>query len=191
MEKNDTLKHDTIYFSDNMLMPIEEYDNHKDLGVIMDSDGTFNTHINLLIKKLRKKIGWVLRSFYSRNIEFMRQIFISLIRPHMDYCAQLWAPSEGPMLDKLEKILYDYTKYIPEICNLSYERRLKAMKLQSVQRRYDRYRILYTRKCALDLVPNCNIIIRRDATYRNGTTMEVPPLKGMSKLERLLHGQGS
>ena len=114
----------------------------------------------------------------------MRQIFISLIRPHMDYCAQLWAPSEGPMLDKLEKILYDYTKYIPEICNLSYERRLKAMKLQSVQRRYDGYRILYTRKCALDLVPNCNIIIRRDATYRNGTMMEVPPLKGMSKLRR-------
>ena len=54
--KNDTLKQDTMYFSDDMLMPIEEYDNHKDLGVIMDSDGTFNTHINTLIKKLRKKI---------------------------------------------------------------------------------------------------------------------------------------
>ena len=157
-----------------MLMPIEEYDNHKDLGVIMDSDGTFNTHINTLIKKLRKKIGWVLRSFYSRNIDFMRQIFISLIRPHMDYCAQLWAPSEGPGLDKLENFLYDYSKYVPEIRNMSYEDRLKAMRLQLVQRRYDRYRIIYTRKCALGLVPDCNITMRRDATQRNGVTMVVP-----------------
>ena len=124
---------DTVYFLDGMIMPIDEYDNHKDLGVIMNSDGTFSTHIEKLIKKLRKKIGWVLRSFYARNIDFMRQIVISLILPHMDYCAQLWAPSKGPSLDKLEKKLYDYTKYVPEIRNMSYEDRLKAMKLQSVQ----------------------------------------------------------
>ena len=116
-----------------MSMPIEEFDCHKDLGVIMDSDGTFNSHIDKLIKKVRKKIGWVLRSFYSRSIEFMRQIYISLIRPHLDYCAQLWAPSEGPSLDKIEKILYDFTKNVPDIRHMSYEDRLKSMRIQSVQ----------------------------------------------------------
>ena len=58
------------------------------------------------------------------------------------------------------------------------------MRIQSVQRRYDRYRVIYTRKCALGQVPNCNITIRRDASQRNGATMTVPTLKGMSKLRK-------
>ena len=70
----------------------------------------------------------------------MRQIFISLIRLHMDYCAQLWAPQEGPYLDKLEKLVYDYTKMIPEIHDLPNYERLSKTRLQSAQRRYERYK---------------------------------------------------
>ena len=69
----------------------------------------------------------------------MRRIFISLIRPHMDYCAQLWAPQEGPYLDKLEKIIYDFCKMKPEIRHLRYSERLSKMRIQSAQGRYERY----------------------------------------------------
>ena len=78
----------------------------------------------------------------------------------MDYCAQLWAPKKGPLLDKLEKLVYDYTKLIPEIRNLSYDERLNKMRLQSAQRRYERYSIIYIRKCITGIVPNIGISVR-------------------------------
>ena len=112
----------------------------------------------------------------------MRQIFISLVRPHMDYCAQLWAPSEGPLLDKLEKLIYDFSKLMPEVRHMSYEDRLKELKIQSAQRRYERYDILYIRKIMMGLVPNCGISVRRNYNVRNGVTLDIPNMKGMSKL---------
>ena len=58
----------------------------------------------------------------------MKKMFNSLIRPHLDYCAQLWAPMEGPSLDKLENVLKNYTKLILELKHLKYSDRLKILK---------------------------------------------------------------
>ena len=55
----------------------------------------------------------------------MKKMFNSLIRPYLDYCAQLWAPMEGPSLDKLENVLKKYTKLIPELKHLKYSDGLK------------------------------------------------------------------
>ena len=129
-------------------------------------------------------MGWIFRSFYSRKVEFMRQIFISLIRPHMDYCAQLWAPQEGPKLDKLEKIVYDFTKRVDGISHMSYENRLAHMRLQSAQRRYERYFIIYSRKCIAGLVPNIGLSIRRNNEARNGIKLDVNITKEMSNKRR-------
>ena len=74
----------------------------------------------------------------------------------------------GPELDKIEKLLYDFTKLCPNIRDLSYADRLKAMRLTSIERRFDQYRILYVRKCLLNLVPNCGITVARKAGERNG-----------------------
>ena len=79
---NEELKNNTIYFSDEMRAPIDSLDNHKDLGVTMSNTGDFKDHIENVIKKVRKTIGWVCRTFASRDVSFMRQIYVSVIRPH-------------------------------------------------------------------------------------------------------------
>ena len=43
--RDQDLKDNTVYFSDNMAAPIDSLDAHKDLGVIMAPSGTFNAHI--------------------------------------------------------------------------------------------------------------------------------------------------
>ena len=72
------------------------------------------------------------------------------------------------MMDKLEKVQKDFTNLIPEIRHLDYHERLKVMKITSLQRRIDRYRIFYVRKILQGLVPNCGISVRREETDRNG-----------------------
>ena len=60
-------------------------------------------------------------------------------------------------MDRIEKLQGDYTKLIPEIRNLTYEDRLKAFKVTSIQRRFERYKILYIYKILNGTVPNCGL----------------------------------
>ena len=88
----------------------------------------------------------------------------------------------GPELDKVETLLYDFTKLCPNIRDLSYADRLKAMKLTSIEQRFDRYRTLYVRKCIMNLVPNCGITVAREAGERNGLKVWIPNKKLISNL---------
>ena len=129
---------------------------------------SFKDHIENVIKKVRKTIGWVCQTFASRDVNFMRQIYVSVVRPHLDYCSQLWGPSEGPLLDRLEKTQSYFTRLIPSIRDKNYSERLKILNISTIQRQYDRYRIMYVRKILLDSVPNPGLRIRRGGTKEVG-----------------------
>ena len=101
-------------------------------------------------------------------------MWVSLIRPHIDYCSQLWAPQEGPLLDKIEKLQYDFTKLAPSVRNLEYQDRLKEFRLNSLQRRFERYKIFYIFKIHKGLSPNCDIIQSTDNESRLGLKFWVP-----------------
>ena len=75
-------------------------------------------------------------------------------------------------MDKLEKVQCDFTRLIPEIRNLEYKEKLKQMKMLTVQRRIDRYRILYTRKILLEKVPNPGIQIRNLESSTNNSRLK-------------------
>ena len=180
--KDQEIKNDTTYFTDDWESPIGAYSHHKDLGIYMSDSRKFDHHIDELCKKVRKRIGWICRTFFCRDISFMRRIYIAVIRPHIDYCSQVWAQSEGVALDRVEKLQADFTRLVPEIRELRYEQRLKAMRLQSIQRRFDRYRILYIRKSVRGEVPSLGVQVRDKHNSRDGLKLIVPSKKGMSVL---------
>ena len=93
--QNESLKNETEYFSGNYEEIIERKDSVRDLGVQLTDNGAFEEHIDKVCKKVRQKSGWLFRTFYSRNTLFLRQLFKSLVQPHIDYCSQLWAPLES------------------------------------------------------------------------------------------------
>ena len=74
----------------------------------------------------------------------------TLVQPHVDYCSQLWAPADGGDLEKLEGLLRTFTFKIPSVKHLSYWERLKELKMNSEQRRIERYRLIYTWKVLED-----------------------------------------
>ena len=79
----------------------------------MENTARFELQIEKLCKNVRQECGWVLRTFYSRDHNFLRHMFNTLIQPHIDYCSQLWTPPKGPQLDMVEKLLKDFTAKIP------------------------------------------------------------------------------
>jgi hypothetical protein len=118
---------------------IEQVENCRDLG----DTAKFDLHIENVCKKVRQKCGWIMRTFYSRDPQFLRHMFNTLVQPHADYCSQLWAPQEGPQMDKIEGLLRSFTAKIPAVKHLSYWERLKQLRMNSEQRRLERYNFFF------------------------------------------------
>ena len=55
--KNEELKQDTLYFTDEMENVIEQYESLKDLGVYMNDKADFSTNVTNVVKKAKK--NWV------------------------------------------------------------------------------------------------------------------------------------
>ena len=69
-----------------------------------------------------------------------------------------------------------FTKKIPEIRHENYWQRLKLLKMNYQQRRYERYRIIYIWKMLEGRVPNCGVKINSNQEGRRGRLCEVPPV---------------
>ena len=94
----------------------------------------------------------------------------------MDYCSQLYFTGEASDLSKIENLQRTFTKKIYKMDNLNYWERIKLLKLNSQERRMERYRIIYTWKTIEGLVPNCGIKVHTNE--RRGRFCEIPPING-------------
>ena len=66
---------------------LEIVENHRDLGVIVDSSLKFHVHVRNLVRKAAGLASNLLRSAVNRSPEFMVPLFVSHIRPILDYCS--------------------------------------------------------------------------------------------------------
>ena len=75
----------------------------QDLGVMINSNLTFESQIEGIIQSGAKMVGWALRTFGGRRKELMLTVLRSLIQPRLEYCCQLWSPREQLSINKIEK----------------------------------------------------------------------------------------
>ena len=90
----------------------------------------------------------------------MRTIWRNYIQPHLNYASQLWSPGLSPELQNLENLLRTFTSWFSGSKNLNYWERLRKFKLNSSERRFERYKIILTWKYLEGLIPNCGISAR-------------------------------
>ena len=108
--------------------------NAKDLGVTMSCDGTFRQHIYNLTDTGLKLAGWVLRTFRTRHKVPMLTLWKSLILSKLDYCSQLWNPSQTGEIQALEQVQRYFVRRISGIHHLNYWQQLRALSLYSLER---------------------------------------------------------
>ena len=140
--KDENLKDETLYFTENTEHIVERQEVVRDLGVLMSDDATFRDQIEKVARKVRQKTGWVLRTFYSRKPLLMKTLFKTLIVPHIDYCSQLWMPVKPTEILKVEKLQKDFLNRIPALRGNNYWQKLQILKMISLQRRQERCRII-------------------------------------------------
>ena len=65
----------------------------NDLGVLFDSELRFTGHIDWVISKSFRMLGFVWRQCHDfRDAKVLKLIFYSLVRSHLDYCCAIWSP---------------------------------------------------------------------------------------------------
>lgn len=154
---------------------IENKQNVRDLGVTMSCDGTFTTHINNVTKKARSQSGWVLRTFQTRDKFPMMTLYKSLIVPLLEYSCQLWSPWKVGEKQQLEAVQRSFTSKIIDCRKLNYWERLKSLNLYSLERRRERYIIIYIYKILIGNTVN-NIGVLFYIHERLGRFCHIPPL---------------
>ena len=126
----------------------------KDLGILQSNNLQFSEQIETIASKCRSLSGWILRTFITRETNPMLKLFNSLLLPKIDYCSQLWSPHQTNELNKLEAIQRRFTNQITSMKELDYWSRLAKLRLYSLERRAERYKIIYTWKIIEGLAPN-------------------------------------
>ena len=166
---NTMLKETTKYFGPDGIM-IETKTHVKDLGVTMSSDASFCEHVTRTCQKARNMVAWILRTFKTRDRLPMITLWKSLVQPIMDYCSQLWCPTQPSLIKQLEAVQQNFTRKVKVDQKLDYWERLKELKLLSQQRRRERYRILYCWKVVEGIAPTIPAIEAKSHP-RNGRTI--------------------
>ena len=87
----------------------------------------------------------------------MKHMWKTFIQGHVDFCSQLWQPVQSGEMQRVENIQKTYTKKIPTLSHLNYWDRLNYLKINSQQRRLERYRIICVWKIMQGLAPNCGL----------------------------------
>ena len=102
---------------------------HRDLGVTVDSSLKFHIHISCIVNKASALINQLLRSTVCRSYDFMVTLFVSHIRPIMDYCSTVWNLGYMGDIRRLESVQRRWTKEVVGLSGMSYHSRLVRLKL--------------------------------------------------------------
>ena len=109
-------------------------------------------------------IGWVVRNVITREQSVMLNIFKSLIRPHIEYCVQIWSPTarhgNWGIIMEIEDVQRRFTRMVDGIGLLPYKERLSKLSITTLLERRMRGDLIETFKIFKGLVDYGSTVLK-------------------------------
>ena len=151
----------------------------------MSDNCMFTEQINLVIEKAKNLTSWIFRAFSTRDFNAMITLYKALVIPVLEYCSVLWCPTSPGLIQRLEEIQWSFLRKIAGSNIGNYWTCLEKLKIYSLERRRERYRIIYIWKVLENIVPNINGKIKAVSSERRGRLCTVPTVKGNGKIANI------
>lgn len=99
--------------------PLEYTNQYKYLGLHLTPNLSWKTHIEQILLSANRSLGYVRRNFRSAPTNLRRLLYITLIRPKLEYASSIWHPHHVTLTDSIESfqnraarfIVADYSRF--------------------------------------------------------------------------------
>ena len=97
--------------NDNILLVVDEV---KDLGFIIDSRLSFDSHISKTVARAFTRANLIHKCFTLRDAAILWRDFVFLnVRPLLEYATCVWSPYRLGQIKHVESVQRKFTKRLP------------------------------------------------------------------------------
>ena len=115
---------------------LERVPTYKYLGLLLSDNLSWTQHVKNLCTKARKILGLVYRRFYQySSSESLFQMYISLVRPNLEYASQVWSPYKVGEINSIEGVQKFALRMCAKNWDANYEELLQLFSVPNMQQR--------------------------------------------------------
>ena len=85
--------------------------------------------------KARSVLGMIRQHFKTIDAEEFHILYDFYIRPHMEYCVQVWSPYLRKDIECLERVQMSATKIVKGLSKMKYEERARRLEMTTLENR--------------------------------------------------------
>ena len=143
--------HPPLYLFDE---EISEVEHHKHLGVLLSHDLRWSDHIDYTLSKAYNRINILRKLKYTLDRRSLETIYISFIRPILEYSDVLFDNCTIHEQNELEKVQYEAARIVTGTNKLiSIEKLLSEVKWETLKNRRKKHKLILFYKMKNNLTP--------------------------------------
>ena len=129
-------------------VPVENADSYKYLGVYITSKMQWNKSVDHMIGKANKTLGLLKRNFSSCSSHIKERLYLSLVRPHLEYSCEVWSPSTEELKHRVEMVQRHAARFVKNDYRQtsSVTAMLKELKWDTLESRRTLFQLKYVHK---------------------------------------------
>jgi hypothetical protein len=114
---------------------LDAVDEERDIGVTVTRDLKPSAQCAKAAGTARAVLGQISRSFHYRDKKTFVKLYITYVRPHLEFCTPVWSPWTRADIDCLESVQKKMVGMVSGLSAKDYEGKLAELGLESLQAR--------------------------------------------------------